>query len=118
MKTTRKDILELCKKWQKELRVDIKRIQIRKMKNKWGSYSSKGVLTINKELLALPSKYAEYVIVHELLHSIVPNHGRTFKTLLYVYLPNWEKLHEYLKHHEKGNRSNAHCSGLQYESSE
>ena len=100
-KTTREDILELCKKWQKELRVNIKRIQIREMKNKWGSCSSKGVLTLNKELLSLPSKYVEYVIVHELLHRIVPNHGRTFKTLLYVYLPNWEELHEYLEYNGK-----------------
>ncbi|AMM40680.1 metal-dependent hydrolase [Candidatus Desulfofervidus auxilii] len=100
-KTTREDILELCGKWQKELRVDIKQIQIREMKNKWGSCSSKGVLTLNKELLSLPSKYVEYVIVHELLHRIVPNHGRTFKTLFYVYLPNWEELHEYLEYNGK-----------------
>jgi len=100
-KITRKDILDLCKKWQKELKVDVKRVQIRGMKNKWGSCSSKGVLTLNKELLSLPLKYAEYVIVHELLHRIVPNHGRTFKTLLYVYLPNWEELHEYLKYVQK-----------------
>jgi len=92
----RKDVLELCEKWQKKLKVNVKRVQIREMKNKWGSCSTKGVLTINKELLKLPIKYAEYVIVHELLHLIVPNHGRTFKTLLYAYLPNWEESHQYL----------------------
>ncbi len=96
-KLKREDILKLCEKWKKELRVEIKRVQIREMKNKWGSCSTKGVLTLNKELLKLPLKYAEYVIVHELLHMFIPNHGRTFKTLLYVYMPNWEELHEYLK---------------------
>ena len=109
-KTTRKDILKLCKKWEKKLRVDIKRIQIREMKNKWGSWSSKGVLTLNKELLSLPLKCAEYVIVHELLHRIIPNHGRTFKTLLYVYLPNWEELHRYLNTMKTG----AQCSHEKY----
>lgn len=100
-KITREDILKICNKWEKKLKIGVKRIQIREMKNKWGSFSSKGILTFNKELLKFPSKCAEYVIVHELLHKIVPNHGRTFKTLLYAYLPNWEKLHEYLEYNRK-----------------
>ena len=100
-KITRQEILRLCEKWQKELKVDVKQIQIREMKNKWGSCSTKGVLTINEELLNLPIEYSEYVVVHELLHLIVPNHGRTFKTLLYMYLPNWDILHEYLENGEK-----------------
>jgi len=95
-KTARKDVLGLVQKWQKILKVNVKRVQIREMKRKWASFSSKGTLTINKDLLNLPRKYTEYVIVHELLHGIVPNHGRTFKTLLHVYLPDWEKLHRYL----------------------
>jgi len=35
--------------------------------------------------------YAEYYSVHELLHLIIPNHGRAFKTLFYAYLPEKEK---------------------------
>jgi len=100
-KLIREDILRLCTKWEKELKVEIKRIQIREMKNKWGSCSTKGILTLNKKLLKLPQKYAEYVIVHELLHMVVPNHGRTFKTLLYAYMPNWEDLHECLESGKK-----------------
>jgi len=88
---TKDTILKLCDKWQKILKVKVNRIQIRKMKNKWGSCSSKGTLTLNEELTKLPLEYVEYVIVHELLHLIIPNHGRTFKTLLYTYLPEGEK---------------------------
>lgn len=32
-----------------------------------------------------------------MLHLLIPTHGRTFETLLYVYLPKWDKVHEYLK---------------------
>ena len=90
----RETILKLCKKWERILKVKVNRIQIRKMKNKWGSCSSKGALTLNEELMKLPPEYVEYVIVHELLHLIVPNHGRTFKTLLCAYLPEGDRLHE------------------------
>jgi hypothetical protein len=94
---SRKTILELCEKWQKTLKVKINRIQIRKMKNKWGSCSSKGTLTLNEELMKLSLKQIEYVIVHELLHLIVSNHGRTFQTLLSIYLPEGEKIQGELK---------------------
>jgi predicted metal-dependent hydrolase len=30
--------------------------------------------------------------VHELLHLRVPNHGRLFKTLLTVHIPQWREL--------------------------
>ncbi|PMQ02376.1 MAG: metal-dependent hydrolase [Dictyoglomus sp. NZ13-RE01] len=96
---TKEKILELCNKWQNILKVKVNRIQIRKMKNKWGSCSSKGNLTLNKELTKLSLDCVEYVIVHELLHLIVPNHGRIFKTLLYTYLPDWEKIHNKLKNY-------------------
>ena len=94
---TQEEILRLCEKWQRELNVSIRRIQLREMKNKWGSCSTRGILTLNKELMKLPLKYAEYVIVHELLHLIIPNHGRTFRTLLYIYFPEWEEMHQYLQ---------------------
>ena len=98
---TREDVLKLCEKWQKELKVNVRRVQIREMKNKWGSYSSNGILTINKELLRFPLECVEYVVLHELLHKIIPNHGRTFKTLLYAYMPEWKEFHEYLENNGK-----------------
>jgi len=96
MNMTRRDILNLCEKWQKELKVNVRRVQIREMRNKWGSCSTKGVLTLNKKLMDMPLKFVEYVIVHELLHLVVPNHGKTFKTLLYVYFPEWEEINYHL----------------------
>lgn len=90
------DLLEICGRWQGRLKVRPSRIQIRKMKNKWSSCSSKGNITLSSQLMELPKEIAEYAIVHELLHLIVPNHGKTFKVLLAVYLPQWEKLHNKL----------------------
>ena len=30
------------------------------------------------------------MIVHELLHLSIPNHGKLFKSLMNAYLPDWE----------------------------
>lgn len=48
--------------------------------------------------------------LHELLHLIIPNHGKTFKTLLSTYMPKREELHKQItslsRGREKGNRLN------------
>jgi hypothetical protein len=44
------------------------------------------------DLLQEKPDFQEYVIVHELLHLQVPNHGRLFKSLLRAYLPEWETI--------------------------
>lgn len=90
------DLLEIFDRWQRKLKVRPSRIQVRKMENKWSSCSPRGNMTLSTDLMELPKEVAEYVIVHELLHLMVPNHGKTFKALLAAYLPQWEELHNQL----------------------
>ena len=93
---TKNDLLEITQKWQEKLNIKSNRIQIMKMKNKWSSCSTNGNITLNSELTKLPKQLAEYAILHELLHLIAPNHGKTFKALLSAYMPNWEECHNQL----------------------
>jgi predicted metal-dependent hydrolase len=44
-----------------------------------------GRLTLDTGLLSQPVDFRKQVIVHELLHLRVPNHGRLFKALLRAY---------------------------------
>ena len=82
----------LVVEWAEKLKVRTKEIHVRPMKNKWASLSSGGRLTFNSELLDKRRKMSDYVIVHELIHIKVPNHGKLFKSLMYALLPDWEKL--------------------------
>ena len=72
--------------WSKRIKVEPKEIHIRPMKQKWGSCSTNGRLSFNTELLTAPAKIRKRVIVEELLHLKVPNHGKLFKALLRAYL--------------------------------
>jgi predicted metal-dependent hydrolase len=72
--------------WAQRIGVEPKEIHIRPMTRKWGSCSTAGRLTFNEELLEEPPEFRRHVIVEELLHLKVPNHGALFKALLKAYL--------------------------------
>ncbi|WP_240695375.1 M48 metallopeptidase family protein [Thermus caldilimi] len=72
--------------WARRLGVTPREIHIRPMKRKWASCSSRGRLTFSTDLLHQPAEFRREVIVHELLHLKLPNHGRLFKALLKAYL--------------------------------
>ncbi len=78
------------KKWAERIRVRPRQLRLQRMRRKWASCSTRGTVTFSTDVLAQPPDFREYVIVHELLHLKVPNHGRLFKTLLRAYLPNYE----------------------------
>ncbi len=76
--------------WARRIGVEPQRVTIRRMKTKWGSCSTRGTLTFNTELLTQPAELRRRVIVEELLHLKVPNHGKLFKALLRSYLAEGE----------------------------
>lgn len=66
-------------------------VLIRKMTSRWGSYSSKGRITLNLALIKAPKECIDYVIIHELCHSKVKHHGPKFWRLLYRLMPDFEE---------------------------
>lgn len=70
------------------LKVRPKRVRIQRMTSKWASCSTKGYVSFADDLLCEPRAFQDYVIVHELLHLRLPNHGKLFKSLLSVYIPS------------------------------
>lgn len=72
--------------------VEKPRLQVRKMKSRWGScIPSKKKITLNLNLMYTPTACAEYVVVHELSHLVVPNHSKKFYSLVEEVMPDWEK---------------------------
>jgi predicted metal-dependent hydrolase len=75
--------------WAIKMRVKPKQVRLQKMTRKWASCSASGRVTFSVALLEEAHAFQEYVIVHELLHLKVPNHGKLFKSLLTALLPRW-----------------------------
>jgi predicted metal-dependent hydrolase len=72
--------------WAERIGVEVKEIHVRPMTRKLASASTSGRLTFDTDLLHhSPQKRAE-VIVHELVHLKVGNHGQLFRSLLRAYI--------------------------------
>lgn len=77
--------------WTDKIGARPKEIHLRAMAHKWGSFSTQGRVTFDTGLLRRDRAFTDFVIVHELLHCLVPNHGKLFKSLLSAYVPGWER---------------------------
>jgi hypothetical protein len=67
------------------------RMQLRRMPKRWGSWTRRGVIYLNPELVKAPGSCIDYVVTHELCHLVHGHHGPVFHTLLSWAMPDWEQ---------------------------
>lgn len=82
----------LIAKWEERLKVRLTGYYLRRMKSRWGTcnYRTK-YIRLNTELATKPRHLLEYVLVHEMVHLIVPNHGKRFIALMDEHYPSWRQ---------------------------
>lgn len=83
--------------WAARIGVRAPQVHLREMRRKWASISGVGRLTLDTTLVGLPKDLGEFVIVHELIHILAPNHGKVFKSFMLAYLPDWEQREQQLR---------------------
>ena len=80
-----------------ETGLTFKAVQVRGQKTRWGSCSSKGTISLNYKLLFLPSHLVNYIILHELCHTLHLNHSRDFWSFLSSFEPDCKMLDKEMK---------------------
>jgi len=88
----RETLPPLIRHWEQRLNVEVKGCFLRRMKTRWGTcnYRTRH-LRLNTELVTKPRRLLEYVLVHEMVHLIVPNHGARFVALMNAHYPSWRE---------------------------
>ena len=67
------------------------RILYRKMKTKWANCSRSGNLTVNVLAKRLPQDLIEYIICHEVAHTIERKHNMRFWKIVKERFPDYKK---------------------------
>ena len=66
--------------------------QTKNMKTRWGTCNTgTKKIWLNLQLAKKPPECLDYVILHELAHLKIPNHGKEFEALLDRYMPDWRE---------------------------
>ena len=88
----------ILQEFNKIVKQDIKSVKIRQMKTRWGSCNPyKSYINLNIELIKKPRACIEYVVFHELVHLLYPDHSKKFYDYLMLYMPDWQKRKEILE---------------------
>ena len=74
-----------------------KEIKVKKLKRVWGSCSVNNLITYSLALALVPEDLCDYVVLHELCHTVQKNHQKGFYGLLKLVLPNYKEKQKKLK---------------------
>ena len=66
------------------------KLQLKNLSTRWGSCSSKKILSFNVKLMYFNYKVIDYVIIHELCHLKEMNHSEKFWKLVRGIIPDYE----------------------------
>ena len=93
----RQEAMKLIAVWKQRLGVSVNRLLIQSMKTKWGSCNPKTRnIRLNTDLSKKPKQCLDYLILHEMAHLLVPNHGEAFVRLINQHMPHWRSVRSQL----------------------
>lgn len=77
------------------------RLFVRDSQNKWGNCSKENNISLNWRLIKAPPQVIDYVILHELCHSVILKHTQAFWLKLSTVCPSYNEQAEWLKKYGK-----------------
>ena len=85
------DIATLTFRSLSDYHLEFPDVKIRDMKSRWGSCTpAKNSITLNRKLIHYPFELIEYVVLHEFVHFIQPNHSKAFYNIIENYMPDYK----------------------------
>ena len=83
----------------KRLCIGYRSLSVRDQRSRWGSCSSRGVLSFNWRLICAPQAVLKYVVVHELCHIARHDHSPVFWQMVALARPSYADERRWLADH-------------------
>jgi len=83
--------------YAQKMNVSYKKITIRDTSSRWGSCSSSGTISFSYRLILTEPNIIDYVVIHELAHTVHHNHAKEFWNLVENYYPEYKKARAWLR---------------------
>lgn len=94
---SKKHLTKRIEQLSKKLNFPYNKLYIREERNKWGNCSTEKNISLNWKLIKAPEYVIDYIIIHELLHTVVMSHTNKFWTLLKSYYPDYKESIKWLE---------------------
>lgn len=94
---SKKHLTKRIEQLSKKLNFPYNKLFIREERNKWGNCSAEKNISLNWKLIKAPEYVIDYIIIHELLHTVVMSHTNKFWTLLKSYYPDYKESIKWLE---------------------
>ncbi len=96
-KAAKEYIFKRAEEFAEIMNVKYSGIKITSAKTRFGSCSGKNSLCFSYILMLYPKEAVDYVIVHELAHTVEHNHSKRFYKIIEKYLPDYKQRERMLK---------------------
>lgn len=98
MKCAAKKLLpDLTRQYAEKMGVDCGTVKITSAQKRFGSCSVKNNICFSYILMQYPIEAIEYVVVHELAHTVHHNHSREFYALIENFMPDYREREKLLR---------------------
>jgi len=96
----RSDISDSLFRNQPSIRRRYSRVYIMGQRTKWGNCSALGNLSFNWRLIMSPPFVLDYVVVHELVHLVFPDHSTKFRLKIRSHCRDAARAKDWLRRHQ------------------
>ncbi len=90
----------LCLRTQQissQINLNATSVTVKTYRARWGSCTIRGDIQLNWKLILAPAEISDYVIIHELCHTLQHNHSPQFWQLVSQHCPNYKQARLWLK---------------------
>jgi len=84
--------------YAKQYNLNYNKITIKEQKSVWGTCNIRNDLTFNWKIMFFDLDVIDYLVVHELAHTIYRNHSKSYWNYISKIIPNHKELREKLKY--------------------